>query len=163
VDRQGAPAATAQDHRARRGFEREPDLWRAGRQRLQRPFRLHLLPSLFVFNQFGDVERCALRPGNVHSAADWRAVLEPVIARYRGSVKRLYFRGDAAFASPEVYEFLEAENIGYAVRLPANNVLQGRIGYLLKRPVGRPQEVRRYAGTTPASIIRRGAGTNRAA
>jgi hypothetical protein len=27
---------------------------------------------LFVFNQFGDVERCALRPGNVHSAAGWR-------------------------------------------------------------------------------------------
>jgi hypothetical protein len=25
-------------------------------------------------------------------------VLEPVIARYRGTVKRLYFRGDAAFA-----------------------------------------------------------------
>jgi hypothetical protein len=47
-----------------------------------------------VFNQFGDVERCALRPGNVHSADGWRAVLEPVIARYRGSVKRLYFRGD---------------------------------------------------------------------
>jgi hypothetical protein len=37
---------------------------------------------LFVFNQFGDVERCALRPGNVHSANGWRAVLEPVIARY---------------------------------------------------------------------------------
>src|ERR1051325_836340 len=59
---------------------------------------------LFVFNQFGDVERCALRPGNVHSADDWRAVLEPVIARYRGIVKYLYFRGDAAFANPEVYE-----------------------------------------------------------
>src|SRR6516225_5739092 len=28
--------------------------------------------SLFVFNQFGDVERCALRPGNVHSDQDWR-------------------------------------------------------------------------------------------
>src|SRR5260370_31747844 len=53
---------------------------------------------LFVFNQFGDVERCALRPGNVHSADGWRAVLEPVIARYRGTMKRLYFRGDAAFA-----------------------------------------------------------------
>src|SRR5215212_5645359 len=38
---------------------------------------------LFVFNQFGDLERCALRPGNVHSAEDWRSVLEPVIARYR--------------------------------------------------------------------------------
>jgi hypothetical protein len=34
---------------------------------------------LFVFNQFGDVERCALRPGNVHSADGWRAVLEPMI------------------------------------------------------------------------------------
>jgi Transposase DDE domain group 1 len=100
---------------------------------------------LFVFNQFGDLERCALRSGNVHSAADWRAVLEPVIARYRGSVKRLYFRGDAAFANPEIYELLEAEGYRYAIRLPTNSVLQGKIGYLLKRPVGRPpQEVRRF-------------------
>ena len=38
---------------------------------------------LFVFNQFGDLERCALRPGNVHSADGWRDVLEPVVARYR--------------------------------------------------------------------------------
>jgi hypothetical protein len=45
----------------------------------------------------------------------------------------------------EIYEFLEAEGIGYAIRLPANNILQGTIGHLLKRPVGRPsQEVRRY-------------------
>jgi DDE family transposase len=100
---------------------------------------------LFIFNQFGDVERCVLRPGNVHSADGWRAVLEPVIARYQGSVKRLYFRGDAAFGNPEMYEYLEDQGIGYAIRLPANRVLQDRIGYLLKRPVGRPpHEVRRY-------------------
>jgi len=100
---------------------------------------------LFVFNQFGDVERCALRAGNVHSAAEWRAVLEPVVARYREIVKRLYCRADAAFANPEMYEFLEAEGIGYTIRLPANSILQRRIGYLLKRPVGRPpHEVRRY-------------------
>src|SRR5437870_3752969 len=64
---------------------------------------------LFVFNQLGDLERCALRSGNVHSAAGWRDVLEPMVARYRGTVKRRYFRGDAAFANPEIYEFLEAE------------------------------------------------------
>jgi Transposase DDE domain group 1 len=100
---------------------------------------------LFVFNQLGDVERCTLRPGNVHSADGWRAVLEPVIVRYRGIVKRLYFRGDAAFGNPEMYEFLEAEGIGYTIRLPANTVLQNRIGHLLKRPIGRPpHEVRRF-------------------
>jgi hypothetical protein len=59
--------------------------------------------------------------------------------------ERRYFRGDAAFANPEIYEFLEAEGYGYAIRLPTNPVLQGKIGYLLKRPVGRPpQEVRRF-------------------
>jgi hypothetical protein len=105
---------------------------------------------LFVFNQFGDLERCALRSGNVHSAASWRDVLEPVVVRYRGTVKRRYFRGDAVFANPEIYEFLEAEGYGYAIRLPTNPVLRGKIAYLLSGPVGRPPlEVRRdYAGFT---------------
>src|SRR5262249_25152794 len=40
----------------------------------------------FVFNQLGDVERCALRPGNVHSADGWRLVLEPVIWLRTGPV-----------------------------------------------------------------------------
>src|ERR1700719_2032450 len=102
-------------------------------------------PPLFVFNQLGDLERSALRPGNVHSADGWREVLEPVVSRYRGRVKRLYFRGDAAFANPEVYEFFETEGMSHTIRLPANRVLQDKIGHLLKRPVGRPpQEVRRY-------------------
>src|ERR687883_1398653 len=100
---------------------------------------------LFVFNQFGDLERCALRPGNVHSADGWREVLEPVVARYRDQMKRRSFRGDAAFANPEIYEFLEAEGYKYTIRLPANAVLQASIAWLLKRPVGRPpHEVRRY-------------------
>src|SRR5918911_3204833 len=100
---------------------------------------------LFVFNQFGDLERCALRPGNVHSADGWRDLLEPVVARYRHGMKRRHFRGDAAFANPEIYEFLEAEGFQYTIRLPANAVLQKSIGWLLSRPVGRPpHEVRRY-------------------
>jgi len=92
---------------------------------------------LFCFNQFGDLERALLREGQVHSADDWRSVLEPVIARYRQTKKR-FFRGDAAFAKPDIYEFLEAERYRYAIRLPANDVLSGEIDYLLTRPVGRP-------------------------
>ncbi len=52
-----------------------------------------------LFNQFGDLERCALRPGNVHSADDWESVLKPVVVRYKDRKVRLYFRGDTAFAS----------------------------------------------------------------
>ena len=43
----------------------------------------------------------------MHRADGWGAVLEPVAARHEGIVKRLYFRGDAACANPEIYEFPE--------------------------------------------------------
>ncbi len=55
------------------------------------------------------------------------------------------FSGRCRLRHAGLYEYLEAEHIKYAIRLPANQVLQGRIGYLLKRPVGRPpNEVRRF-------------------
>ena len=84
-----------------------------------------------MFNQFGDLERCALRAGNVHRADEWEGVLEPVVARYRVKVSRIYFRADAGFANPEVYEYLEGQRTKYAIRSPANRVLQERIGCLL--------------------------------
>jgi hypothetical protein len=62
----------------------------------------------------------------------WRAT--------RGIVKRLYFRGDAAFANRRSTSSWKP-SASATIRLPANRVLQDRIGYLLKRPIGRP---RRY-------------------
>ncbi len=93
---------------------------------------------LFCFNQFGDLERALLREGNVSSADDWHSVLEPIIARYRDVDIRRFFRGDAAFARPELYEYLELESYLYAIRLPANEVLYREIEPFLTRPVGRP-------------------------
>ncbi|OHB67707.1 MAG: transposase [Planctomycetes bacterium RBG_13_60_9] len=93
---------------------------------------------LFLFNQDGDLERALLRCGNVASADDWRAVLEPVIERYRRVDLPRFFRGDAAFAIPELYERLEAEGYQYAIRLKENAVLERHIQHLLTRPVGRP-------------------------
>ena len=91
---------------------------------------------LFVFNQFGDCEGAKLRAGNVPSAHRWRDVLDPILSRY-GGVRR-YFRADAAFAKPDIYEYLEERRVFYAIRLPSNKVLQYEIAPLLIRPVGRP-------------------------
>jgi len=93
---------------------------------------------LFRFKHFGDCEGAMLRPGNVHSAECWQDVLGPAVERYQKQGMRILFRADAAFAKPELYEFLESRDIGYAIRLPANEVLQGYVKHLLKRPIGRP-------------------------
>ena len=55
-----------------------------------------------------------LRPGNVHSARNWREVLEPILARYERTRVRRYFRADAAFPRPEVYEYLEERRVLHA-------------------------------------------------
>jgi hypothetical protein len=71
---------------------------------------------------------------------------------YRERRLRRYFRADAAFAMPELYTFLDAEGFKYAIRLPANRVLQQRSGPLLWPPVGRPpKDVRRVLGQFPRS------------
>jgi hypothetical protein len=95
---------------------------------------------LFVFNQFGDLERVMLRRGNHHSAKFWRRVLLPVIARYRDLTIPNFFRGDAAFASPKLMTLLEAEGYRYAIRLKANAVLERHVAHLMNRPVGRPSK-----------------------
>src|SRR5277367_1637502 len=104
MDRPRSCSPSAARRRARHGFERQPDARRTRNERLERPLRMHLLSPLFVFNQFGDLEQCTLRPGNVHSADGWENTLKPVVARYKGKVSRIYFRADVGFANPDVYE-----------------------------------------------------------
>ena len=93
---------------------------------------------LFLFNQFGDCEGATLRSGNVHSADGWQELLEPVVKGYQKKGLWLLFRGDAAFAKPELYEYLEQGKIEYAIRLPANQVIQEQIQPLLERPTEWP-------------------------
>ena len=56
----------------------------------------------------------------------------------RPAGKRVAFRGDAAFAKPEVYEASEERGIQYAIRIPANKSLELEIEDILFRPPGRP-------------------------
>jgi hypothetical protein len=43
-----------------------------------------------------------------------------VIERYRHLSIPKFFRGDAAFAIPELYAFLEAEHFSYTIRLKSH-------------------------------------------
>jgi hypothetical protein len=54
------------------------------------------------------------------------------------NAKEVVFRADAAFATPEIYEALEARGVKYAIRLPAHANLERDMAELLTRPVGRP-------------------------
>jgi len=95
---------------------------------------------LLLFNEEGDCLGAKLRPGNVHSADGWEELLLPEIERQQQMGKEVAFRGDAAFARPEVYEALEERGVKYAIRIPANDSLERDIAELLPRPVGRPSQ-----------------------
>ena len=75
-----------------------------------------------------------------------------MVERYKATKVRLYFRGDAAFASPDIYEYLEAEGFLYAIRLPANTVLQESIAHLLTRPGATHSSVAAELGVTPTHL-----------
>ena len=82
---------------------------------------------LFCFNQFGDCEGSMLRPGNVHSADRWKELLEPIVARYEKKTVRKYFRGDAAFAKPEIYGYLEEKGFCMPSGFPPTQCFRRRL------------------------------------
>jgi Transposase DDE domain group 1 len=93
---------------------------------------------LLLFNDRGDCLGAKLRPGNVASAEGWDELLLAEIERLKALGIEVWFRGDAAFARPELYQALEEREVKYTIRLPANGNLERNIAELLKRPVGRP-------------------------
>jgi hypothetical protein len=66
---------------------------------------------LLLFNGEGDCLAAKLRAGNVHSAEGWEELLLPGIDRQQGQGKEVAFRGDAAFAKPELYDALAGETL----------------------------------------------------
>ncbi len=93
---------------------------------------------LLLFNREGDCLTAKLRPGNVPSAEGWEELLLPEIERQQEQGKEVVFRADAAFAKPKLYAALEERDVKYAIRLPANDIVERDIAELLRRPVGRP-------------------------
>jgi len=82
---------------------------------------------LLLFNREGDCLAAKLRPGNVHSADGWEELLLPEIERQQAQGKEVTFRGDAAFAKPELYEALEERDVQYATAFRPTTICSGTL------------------------------------
>ncbi len=91
----------------------------------------HCYLPLVVTISFGWEQRkypvaALLRPGTAGAMAGAIGVIRRLIAllrRYFGDT-RLYLRADSAFAVPELFDFLEAEGLRYAIAMGSNAVLK---------------------------------------
>jgi hypothetical protein len=101
-------------------------------------FAKNCFHPLFGFTSEGDCLGAKLRPGNVHSADGVLEFLKPMVERYHSWFNLFWFRGDAAFAKPKIYEYCEEQRINYFIRLPANENLYELVAPHLSRPVARP-------------------------
>ena len=97
-------------------------------------FKCNCYHPLFAFNQNEMLEDCSLRPGNEHSANNWKDLIDPIYKRYSKRDITPSFRADAAFAKPEIYTYMEEANSEYVIRLPKNVVLVDKISEHLIRP-----------------------------
>ena len=98
---------------------------------------------IVAFAGDGDCLAAELRPGNVHSADGVLDFIRPLVERYRKRFKLFWFRGDAAFALPRVYDYCEQERVTYFIRLPMNETLRKIVEpEVTNRPVGRQHKSR---------------------
>lgn len=87
------------------------------------------LPLLVFAQREGEGEQellaAVLRAGNVHGAKRALALLRRLVKRLRAAFPkcRIEFRGDSAFALPEIYDGCEKLRVGYTISLPQNAVL----------------------------------------
>lgn len=96
------------------------------------------LHPIVAFTGDGDCLAAELRLGNVHSADGILDFIKPLVARYRQRYKLFWFRGDAAFALPDIYEYCGKERVTYFIRLPTNETLRKMTEpEITKRPVCR--------------------------
>ena len=85
---------------------------------------------LLVFAQCGREEEdellaAVLRRSNIHGGYGTVSILKRIVTRLRTAFPntKILFRGDSAFALPEIYQWCETGKINYLIGLPKNNRL----------------------------------------
>lgn len=82
-------------------------------------------PLLCYDGLTGDLLRAQLRDGTDYCSKNSAAFMEPLIAECREDYPgiQLYARGDSGFATPELYDLFEDNDVRYAIRLKINKAL----------------------------------------
>lgn len=90
-------------------------------------YRQHqYLPLLVVEGHTGFPLAACLRPGTLHASVGAVDLLRNLVTRLRAAWPdvRIVVRADNGLAVPEVYDFCDAERLGYAIGYASNAVLQ---------------------------------------
>lgn len=76
-----------------------------------------------------------LRPGNADAKLGAIGLLRRILARLRAAFPkaRVLVRLDGGFAGPEMFDYLEAERVGYVVAMAGNAVLKRLVEPLMKK------------------------------
>ena len=110
-------------------------------------FRQHMYHPLLIFD--GDTDQlitAVLRPGTVHASHGVVAILKRLVRliRQRWPGVRIELRADSGFAIPALYDYCEAEHLGYTIGLVPNARLRPRPRPCWRRrPGSRPRRRRR--------------------
>jgi hypothetical protein len=90
-------------------------------------YRQHQYLPLLVFDgATGSPLACWLRPGTAHASLGAVEVLRGVVAALRAAWPKVVIklRGDSGLAVPAIYDFCEAQGLGYAIGYARNAVLE---------------------------------------
>ena len=90
-------------------------------------YRQHMYHPLLVFDgQSGHLVTALLRAGNTHASNSSVAILKRIVERLRQRWPgvAIEIRADAGFAVPALYDYCEAEGIGYTIALITNERLK---------------------------------------
>jgi len=87
-----------------------------------------------------------LRPGNATASVGAIGILSRLLSRLRAAFPRarLRVRLDGGYAAPEIFAFLERENLEYVVAMAKNTVLERRAAHLM----GSARRLSRESGET---------------